>query len=82
MDGFVLQLADVSARRSDQPRAPFDARPLVPTCLDRWAGDTEVTGQLHPTRLPTPGNVSIDSAMGGIPRTRRITIMWVAAAPE
>ena len=33
---------------------------LLPTCLDRRAGDTEATGRLQPTRLPTPGNILID----------------------
>lgn len=84
----------IAVRRSCPARIPAvraaESRRSASACaasstesLDLWAGDTEATGQLHPTRLPTPGNVSIDIWDGvGIHDTPPHPHHVAAATPE
>src|SRR5690349_350111 len=81
VDGRPNRLSRRRACHTDAAVAPAGASELAPPSPERRAGDTEVTGQLHASRVAEARQLSTPAAAGGSPQPPTRPAMRRAAGP-
>src|SRR5689334_25163025 len=81
VDGRPNRLSRRRACHTDAAVAPAGASELAPPSPERRAGDTEVTGQLHASRVAEAQQPSTSAAAGGSPSLQRARLWRPAAGP-
>src|SRR5690349_15910177 len=81
VDGRPNRLSRRRACHTDAAVAPAGVSELTPPSPERRAGDTEVTGQLHASRVAEAQQPSTSAAAGGSPSLQRARLWRPAAGP-